>query len=58
MICRPQSSCAGFPGIADNARARAFYERTGFRPTGQALPFPGAAHRTICEMKLDLAAGP
>jgi GNAT superfamily N-acetyltransferase len=43
---------------ADNARARAFYERTGFRPTGQALPFPGAAHRTICEMKLDLAAGP
>lgn len=43
---------------ADNPRARAFYERTGFRPTGQALPFPGAAHRAICEMKLDLAAGP
>lgn len=43
---------------ADNARARAFYHRHGFRPSGRTLPFPGAAHRSICEMWLDLAPGP
>jgi GNAT superfamily N-acetyltransferase len=42
---------------ADNARARAFYHRQGFRPNGRTLPFPGAAHRSICEMWLDLAPG-
>jgi GNAT superfamily N-acetyltransferase len=39
----------------DNARALAFYRRQGFRPNGRTLPFPDAAHRSICEMWLDLA---
>ena len=42
---------------ADNVPARAFYQRQGFRPNGRVLPFPGAAHRSICEMWLDLAPG-
>lgn len=40
---------------ADNPRARAFYERQGFRPTGRSRPFPGAAGRSITEMRLELA---
>ena len=43
---------------ADNARAQGFYRRQGFRPTGRTLPFPGAAHRSIREMRLALAPGP
>jgi GNAT superfamily N-acetyltransferase len=39
---------------SDNARARAFYERQGFRPTGRARPFPGDAGRSITEMHLGL----
>jgi GNAT superfamily N-acetyltransferase len=42
---------------ADNARARAFYERQGFRPTGRSRPFPGTTGRLISEMRLDLAPG-
>jgi ribosomal protein S18 acetylase RimI-like enzyme len=41
--------------LADNPRARAFYHRQGFRPTGRSRPFPGAAGRSITEMRLDLA---
>lgn len=40
---------------AENPRARAFYERQGFRPTGRSRPFPGAAGRSITEMRLELA---
>lgn len=40
---------------ADNPRARAFYERQGFRPTGRSRPFPGAARRSLTEMRLALA---
>ncbi len=40
---------------ADNPRARAFYEHQGFRPTGRSRPFPGAAGRSITEMRLELA---
>ena len=40
---------------AGNPRARAFYHRQGFRPTGRSRPFPGAAGRSITEMRLDLA---
>lgn len=40
---------------ADNPRARAFYERQGFRPTGRSRPFPGAAGRSLTEMRLGLA---
>jgi GNAT superfamily N-acetyltransferase len=39
---------------ADNPRARAFYQRQGFRPTGRSRPFPGAARRSITEMCLEL----
>ena len=39
---------------ADNPRARAFYERRGFRATGRSRPFPGSADRLISEMSLDL----
>lgn len=39
---------------ADNPRARAFYERQGFRATGRSRPFPGSAGRSIREMSLDL----
>ncbi len=42
---------------ADNSRARAFYERQGFRPTGRTRPFPGAAGRSITEMRLELPSG-
>jgi GNAT superfamily N-acetyltransferase len=38
----------------DNPRARAFYERQGFRATGRSRPFPGTADRSISEMSLDL----
>jgi len=40
---------------ADNPGARAFYQRQGFRPTGRSRPFPGAAGRSITEMRLELA---
>ena len=39
---------------ADNARARRFYERQGFRATGLSRPFPGDAGRSISEMALDV----
>jgi GNAT superfamily N-acetyltransferase len=39
---------------ADHPRARAFYERQGFRATGRSRPFPGSGARSICEMSLDL----
>jgi GNAT superfamily N-acetyltransferase len=43
---------------ADHPRARAFYERQGFRATGLSRPFPdsgsGSAGRSISEMSLDL----
>jgi GNAT superfamily N-acetyltransferase len=39
---------------SDNARARAFYERQGFRPTGRIRPFPGDTERSITEMHLAL----
>ncbi len=39
---------------ADNPRARAFYERQGFRTTGRSRPFPGSADRSVSEMSLDL----
>lgn len=39
---------------ADNPRARAFYERQGFLPTGSSRPFPGSADRSVSEMSLDL----
>jgi GNAT superfamily N-acetyltransferase len=39
---------------ADHPRARAFYERQGFRATGRSRPFPGSAGRSIREMSLDL----
>ncbi len=39
---------------ADNARARAFYGRLGFRATGRSRPFPGSGGRSISEMSLDL----
>jgi GNAT superfamily N-acetyltransferase len=42
---------------SDNARARAFYERQGFRATGRARPFPGDAQRSITEMHLGLDDG-
>jgi GNAT superfamily N-acetyltransferase len=35
---------------ADNARARAFYQRQGFTATGRSRPFPGQAGRSISEM--------
>ena len=41
---------------ADNPRAHAFYERQGFRSTGRSRPFPGAAGRSITEMRLELAS--
>lgn len=40
---------------ADNPRVYAFYERQGFRSTGRSRPFPGAAGRSITEMRLELA---
>jgi len=43
---------------ADDGRARAFYRRQGFQPTGRARPFPGAPGRSIAEMRLRLAAAP
>jgi GNAT superfamily N-acetyltransferase len=39
---------------ADSPRARRFYQRQGFRPTGQTRPFPNDATRTIDEMVLEL----
>ena len=42
-------------GPCGNARARAFYDRQGFRPTGRSRPFPGAAGRSITEMRPDPA---
>ena len=39
---------------ADSPRARRFYQRQGFRATGQIRPFPGDATRTIDEMVLGL----
>jgi GNAT superfamily N-acetyltransferase len=39
----------------DNARARRFYEREGFRMTGKRRPFPGDQDRLINEMSLALA---
>jgi GNAT superfamily N-acetyltransferase len=39
---------------ADSPRARRFYQRQGFRATGQARPFPNDATRTIDEMVLRL----
>jgi GNAT superfamily N-acetyltransferase len=39
---------------ADSPRARRFYQRQGFRPTGRARPFPDDATRTIGEMVLEL----
>jgi GNAT superfamily N-acetyltransferase len=39
---------------ADNARARAFYERQGFLATGRTRPFPGSGARSIAEMFLEL----
>jgi GNAT superfamily N-acetyltransferase len=44
--------------LADDGRAQAFYRRQGFRPTGQARPFPGAPGRSIAEMRLCLPAAP
>jgi GNAT superfamily N-acetyltransferase len=41
----------------DNTRARVFYERHGFRPTGRSRQFPGATERSLSEMRLDLAPG-
>jgi GNAT superfamily N-acetyltransferase len=43
---------------SDNARARAFYERQGFRTTGRARPFPSDPRRSITEMYLALDGGP
>jgi AcrR family transcriptional regulator/GNAT superfamily N-acetyltransferase len=40
---------------ADNARARAFYQRQGFLATGRTRPFPGSSGRFITEMMLDLS---
>jgi AcrR family transcriptional regulator/GNAT superfamily N-acetyltransferase len=40
---------------ADNARARAFYERQGFLATGRTRPFPGSSGRFIAEMILELS---
>jgi GNAT superfamily N-acetyltransferase len=39
---------------ADNARARRFYGKQGFRATGRSRQFPGAPGRLIEEMLLDL----
>jgi GNAT superfamily N-acetyltransferase len=39
----------------DNARARRFYERQGFRLSGERRPFPGDPNRQISEMWLSLA---
>jgi len=39
---------------ADGPRARRFYQRQGFRATGQSRPFPDDATRTIEEMVLEL----
>jgi GNAT superfamily N-acetyltransferase len=39
---------------ADSPRARRFYQRQGFRATGQARPFPDDATRVIDEMVLEL----
>jgi GNAT superfamily N-acetyltransferase len=39
---------------ADSGRARRFYQRQGFRPSGQVRPFPNDAARTIDEMVLEL----
>jgi GNAT superfamily N-acetyltransferase len=39
---------------ADSPRARRFYQRQGFRATGQARPFPDDATRVIDEMVLGL----
>ena len=39
----------------DNARARRFYEREGFRVTGKRRSFPGDPDRHISEMSLALA---
>jgi GNAT superfamily N-acetyltransferase len=39
----------------DNARARRFYEREGFRVTGKRRSFPGDPDRYISEMSLALA---
>jgi GNAT superfamily N-acetyltransferase len=38
----------------DNARARRFYQRQGFRTTGHSRPFPTDTGRSISEMILDL----
>jgi GNAT superfamily N-acetyltransferase len=39
---------------ADSPRARRFYQRQGFRPTGQVRPFPADTTRIIDEMVLEL----
>lgn len=40
----------------DNARARRFYERQGFRITGRRRPFPGDPGRRISEMTLPVTS--
>jgi GNAT superfamily N-acetyltransferase len=39
---------------AGSPRARRFYQRQGFRPTGRTRPFPNDATRIIDEMVLEL----
>lgn len=39
---------------ADDPRARGFYQRAGFVPTGLTRPFPGAPGRRITQMSLGL----
>jgi GNAT superfamily N-acetyltransferase len=41
----------------DDARARRFYERQGFRMTGRGRPFPGDPARVVSEMSLAVPAG-
>lgn len=41
---------------ADDPRARRFYQRQGFVPTGLTRPFPGTPGRRIAEMLLGLPA--
>jgi GNAT superfamily N-acetyltransferase len=51
---RDGAARVGLWAPADNPRARRFYERQGFRPTGSARPFPGHPDRSITEMCLVL----
>jgi GNAT superfamily N-acetyltransferase len=43
---------------ADNPRARRFYQRQGFEPTGVTRPFPNAPGGFITQMSLDLHLQP